>query len=220
MEDPLRGDPPARPEHLGRGQVVVGDEDVPRRPGTRSPISWSRPSSRAGVAVAARTAAPSPTPLPRTTWRRTSTKRAVPPAIERSVPAPASRATRSTTSTRIEPSEYPPSGIPAAAMASVTSAIRSGPTRSNTIATVSSARWTPSATSSTTISPRPAAARHAAAGPGARWCSSGMPLNRWVALTVAPPASAIAAVVRPAAASVWPRLGSTPCRTRIASSSR
>ena len=39
------------------------------------------------------------------------------------------------------------------------------------------------ATSSTTRSPRAAAARHEAMGPGARWCSGRMPLKRCVAVT-------------------------------------
>ena len=90
------------------------------------------------------------------------------------------------------------------------------------MATVSSARCTPSATSSTTISPRAAAARHAATGRGRGGARGGIALNRWVADSRSPVmarAARTAAVVAAAVASVWPRLGTTPCSASTASRS-
>ena len=110
--------------------------------------------------------------------------------------------------------------MPAAAIASVTSAIDPAPSRSNTDRTVASARCVPSATSSTTSSPRAAAARHAAIGPGSRWCSGRMPLNRCVAVRrrfdVAASRSnprSTAASTCSADASVWPIDGIAPAST-------
>ena len=89
-----------------------------------------------------------------------------------------------------------------------------------------SARCVPSATSSTTSSPRAAAARHAAIGPGSRWCSGRMPLNRCVA--VSRPLDRAASRSNPrstasstcsADASVCPIDGTAPTSTRAATTS-
>ena len=70
--------------------------------------------------------------------------------------------------------------MPLAAIASVIRQMPSAPTRSKSIRTVAASRWTPSPMTSRTASPRAACARQAATGPGARWCSGGMPLKTWV----------------------------------------
>ena len=69
---------------------------------------------------------------------------------------------------------------PGGAIESVTRSTFSAPTSSNTIRTVSGSRCTPSAMSSTAAVPDPASRRQAATGPGLRWCSGGIPLNRCV----------------------------------------
>ena len=66
-------------------------------------------------------------------------------------------------------------------MASLTRAMWSGPTVSKSIRTVPPSRCTPSAITSSTAAPRPAAAIAAPTGPGERDSSGGMPLKRWVA---------------------------------------
>ena len=133
--------------------------------------------------MAAVTAASSPTPASRTVRRRTSTETRGTTCdgsgLRRTLAREAGDAVGDLD---IEAAEaVTTAAIPAAGIASVTSAIWPGPTRSKTAATVSGARCTPSATSSTTASPRAAAASAAATGPGARECSTGIPLNRCVA---------------------------------------
>ena len=168
---------PPRSTRSGRRSSSVTTTSA-RRPAASAPRS-RRPRTSAGTVAAASTASSSGTPAA-TTVRTTSSRCAVPPAI-----APALRR-----SARRRRRRAPPSGragtsrraCPAAAIASVTSAIEPAPSRSNTDRTVASARCVPSATSSTTSSPRAAAARHAAIGPGSRWCSGRMPLNRCVAV--------------------------------------
>ena len=84
---------PARSTACGRRSSSVISRSA-RSPGTTSPISESRPSSRAGVAVAAVTASGRETPASRTVRPTTSSSRAVPPAIAPIVPGSlASRAT-------------------------------------------------------------------------------------------------------------------------------
>ena len=91
-------------------------------------------------------------------------------------------------------------------------------------------RWTPSPTSSTTHRPLAAAARSSGTGPGARWCTGRMPLNRWVAVgrveRTGVPAPARAAMRKAASArpartgaapeSVCPKEGRAPPSTSAA----
>ncbi|CFE50254.1 Uncharacterised protein [Mycobacterium tuberculosis] len=99
-----------------------------------------------------------------------------------SVDAPATRATLDSTSIGIVPSRNAPSPHPAAAIASVTTATRSGPTASITACTTAGCTCTPSAMISTVTR---GSHSNASTGPGARWSSGGIALNRWVP-TVAP----------------------------------
>ena len=183
-----------------------------------------RPSTRAGVVLAA--PATSGTGRPAAiACRTTSARVAVEPAI-----APASgavptrpeppgrpvrpgsagsssrRATPPATVTRIEPSRYRPSGMPAAAMASLTRTSRPGPAARAARRIAMSCRCTPSAITSQVTSAR---SSRAPTAPGSRWCRGRMPLNRWVAC-VAP--ASMAARVTSAVASVCPTATVTPAR--------
>src|SRR5271166_5463548 len=93
------------------------------------------------------------------------------------VDVPRTRGTPATTSTSSPPSRNEPAAEPAAAIASVISATRSGPAASMTHRTSAGWRCTPSAMSSTVAR---GSSRSASAGPGSRWCIGGIPLNRWV----------------------------------------
>ena len=97
--------------------------------------------------------------------------------------------------------------MPAAAIASVISADRSGPAAFAANLSVPSCRWMPSATNSQVT---PCAPSSAKTGPGARWCGGGMPLKTWVP-TVAPAATAARACSY--VASVCPTATVTPAPT-------
>ncbi len=93
--------------------------------------------------------------------------------------------------------------MPAAAIASVISTRLSRPAARAASRMTVSCRWLPSATTSQVT----CLSRRAPAGPGSRWPSGRIPLNRWVAWLT--PASTAAAVTS-AEASVWPAAAITP----------
>src|SRR5699024_2812357 len=110
-----------------------------------------------------------------------------------------------------------------AAIASVTSTTCCSAAIAKTWATVRASRWTPSAITSTTMSPEAAASRAARAGPGSRWWIGRIPLNRWVAVGSAERplsrrsssrACAIARVIWALEPSVWPSEGTAPTSAR------
>ena len=94
-----------------------------RRPTWSAPDPVARPMARAGVVATIRQASAIGMPAC-TACRSAASMVSVLPAI---APSRASRATPSATVTAWPPSSYSPSGMPAAAIASVISAARSGP---------------------------------------------------------------------------------------------
>ena len=181
------------------------------RPGVREPVSAASPRRRAGVVLAAATTSaigrPTLVIACRTTWSIVAVEPAIAPVLVR-------RATPPATVTSSFPSWYLPSGMPAAAIASVMRTRLPGPAARAARRTVTSCRWVPSVTTSQVTR---WSTSSAPTGPGSRCPSGRMPLNRCVAwLTPA----AIPAAVTSAEASVWPAAAMTPAAAaaRITSS--